>query len=107
VCGLPFGWLAAILSAWPAVAFIGSAEMVMGMVRATAGQPVPEPGALYPPAPGNGHCAPEGGKEAARIFADELSRGELPSVRRVQREMHLGQPRAREGRSYLGALTRA
>ena len=60
-----------------------------------------------PAALANGHSAPEGGPEAARLFAAELARGELPSVRRVRREMHLGQPRAQEMRAYLSALTAA
>jgi Protein of unknown function (DUF2637) len=71
---------------------------------------VPSPQAPpRPPAPAalaNGHAAPESAPEAARLFAAELARGELPSVRRVRREMHLGQPRAQEVRAYLAALTR-
>ena len=31
--GLPFGVTGALLSGWPAVAFVGSAEMAIGMVR--------------------------------------------------------------------------
>ena len=31
--GLPFGWLAAVISAWPAVAFVGSVEMAVRFVR--------------------------------------------------------------------------
>ncbi len=31
--GLPFGVTGALISGWPAVAFIGSVEMVLGMVR--------------------------------------------------------------------------
>jgi hypothetical protein len=67
------------------------------------------PSGLDTPAPAalaNGHAAPEGGSEAAERFAAELARGEIPSVRRVRREMHLGQPKAQEVRSYLAALTR-
>ena len=30
--GLPFGWLAAVVSAWPATAFIGSVEMAVRFV---------------------------------------------------------------------------
>jgi len=40
--GLPYGLAGAALSGWPAVAFIGCAEMAIGMVRrsrGTAGQP--------------------------------------------------------------------
>jgi hypothetical protein len=31
--GLPFGWAGALISGWPACAFIGCAEMAIGMVR--------------------------------------------------------------------------
>ena len=31
--GLPFGWLSAVVSAWPAVAFVGSVEMAVRFVR--------------------------------------------------------------------------
>jgi len=42
--GLPFGWLGAVVSAWPAVAFVGSVEMAVRFVRdarevATGGAP--------------------------------------------------------------------
>jgi Protein of unknown function (DUF2637) len=100
--GSGFGALGAVISAWPAVAFIGAVEMVMGMVRrARTGAPAAVPAALA-----NGHSAPEGAREAAGVFAADLSRGEVPSVRRVRREMHLGQPRAQEVRAYLETLTR-
>lgn len=49
--GLPFGTAGALLSGWPAVAFIGSAEMSIGMVRKFSAVPArrsfaPEPGGL-------------------------------------------------------------
>ena len=112
--GAGFGWPGAVISAWPAVAFIGAAEMALGLVRrARAGvygsssvqHEADAPGAA-PAASGNGYSAPEGGREAAERFAAGLSRGELPSVRQVRREMHLGQPRAQEVRAYLETLTR-
>jgi hypothetical protein len=62
---------------------------------------------VHPPALGNGSAAPEGGQGAARVFAAELARGHLPSIRRVRREMHLGQPRAQQVHAYLSALTAA
>ncbi len=34
--GLPYGVVGSLISAWPAVAFIGSAEMLIGMARRTA-----------------------------------------------------------------------
>jgi Protein of unknown function (DUF2637) len=49
--GLPYGLAGAALSGWPAVAFIGCAEMAIGMVRrARAGQGEPGP-AVQLPAP--------------------------------------------------------
>lgn len=41
--GLPFGLAGALLSGWPAVAFIGCAEMAIGMVRRVAKQSAPAP----------------------------------------------------------------
>ena len=44
--GAAFGPLGALVSAWPAVAFIGSAEMAFGLVRRsrTTGPDAPDPG---------------------------------------------------------------
>jgi Protein of unknown function (DUF2637) len=100
--GLAYGPVGAIVAAWPAPALVISYELLMLVIRSVAAPaPVPVPDALA-----NGHAVPEGGQEAAEHFADEIARGELPSVRRVRREMHIGQPRAKEVRAYLTALTR-
>jgi hypothetical protein len=51
--GLPYGLPGALLSGWPAVAFVGSVEMVLGMIRRarTVAQPaVPGPAAQIAPA---------------------------------------------------------
>jgi len=100
--GAPYGLSGELLSGWPAVAFVGSVEMVLSMVRRA--RAVPEADAPRQLALGNGHTVPEGGRKAAEKCAAGLSRGEVPSLRQVQREMHLGQPRAREVRSYLEVL---
>jgi hypothetical protein len=49
--GAPYGPVGAIISAWPAVAFIGSAEMLMALVRASAGQSGPTCADSEPPVP--------------------------------------------------------
>ena len=41
------------------------------------------------------------------MFAVELAAGDVPSIRRIRREMHIGQPRAERVRAYLEALTPA
>lgn len=38
--GVVFGWLAALVSAWPALAFIGCIEMLMLLIRKIASDPV-------------------------------------------------------------------
>ena len=74
-------------------------------------EPVPEhvpagvPGPDPVPAPGytlNGH-----GHEAERVFADELAAGDVPSIRRIRAELHVGQPRARQVQAHLETLTPA
>jgi uncharacterized protein DUF2637 len=105
--GAAYGPLGAIISAWPAVAFVGSAEMALGMVRAGrvhVSTSVPEPGAPAPAALANGHGAPDGAPELARLYAAELARGELPSIRRIRREVHCGQERAQSLQAYLTAI---
>jgi hypothetical protein len=62
---------------------------------------VPEPGTPVPALSSglNGH-----GEAAAELFATELARGEVPGVRRIRREMHIGQPRASQVRDYLAEV---
>jgi Protein of unknown function (DUF2637) len=103
VHGLGFGWTGIVISGWPPIALMAAIEVLARMIRPS---PAPGPAALHPAALANGHAAPEGGKEAAERFAAELAAGELPSVRAIRREMHLGQPRAQEVRSYLEVLAR-
>jgi len=95
--GVAHGPLGAVVSAWPAVSFIGAVEMCLHLVRSSRTVPASVPHL-------NGHAAPEGGAEAARKYAAELAAGTVPSVRRIRREMHVGQPRAREVRAYLAAI---
>jgi hypothetical protein len=100
LAGLSWGPLGAVVAAWPALALVGSYELLMliirGSVSTASGGPSTVPG---PPAELNGH-----GREAAERFAADLARGEVPGVRRIRREMHLGQPRAQQVRAHLEAL---
>lgn len=41
-----------------------------------------------------------------RPFADELARGEVPSLRRIRAELRVGQPKAQEIQARLSALAR-
>jgi hypothetical protein len=98
LAGLSWGPLGAAVAAWPALALVGSYELLMALVRGRAapgpGTPVPEP-----PAGLNGH-----GHQAAELFADDLAAGEVPGIRRIRKELKVGQPRAQEVRAYLSGL---
>lgn len=37
--GISHGWLGAVLSSWPGISFIGSVELLLWVVRVTAGKP--------------------------------------------------------------------
>src|SRR5215472_12344356 len=100
VHALAWGVLGVALSAWPGAAFVGSVELLMGMVRRTrSAAPAPDTSVPGPPAALNGH-----GEAAAELFAGDLAEGRVPGVRRIRREMHLGQPRAQQVREYLAGL---
>ncbi len=59
------------------------------------------PTRTQPPAELNGT-----GHAALERYAADLAAGMLPSVRRIRREMHLGQPRAQQVQAYLADLAR-
>jgi hypothetical protein len=106
--GARFGITGSLLSGWPAVAFIGSAELAIGMARrARQAAPVPAAVPAPEPVPAAGYGLNGHGHEAERIFAAELAAGDIPPIRRIRAEMHVGQPRAREIQAHLETLTPA
>jgi hypothetical protein len=94
--GVRFGALGALISAWPAVAFIGSAEMAIGMIRRTRTAAVPEP-----PADLNGH-----GHAAAELFAADIEAGRVPGIRAIRSGLQVGQDKAQQVQAYLRTLAR-
>jgi hypothetical protein len=94
--GLHWGTLGVLVSAWPAVAFIGSAEMLFWMVRSRA-----VPGMVTPEAP---VPAPvPAGDPLLEMFRPELEAGSLPGIRKIKQRARCGSPRAVSIRSYLAA----
>jgi hypothetical protein len=89
--GARYGLLGVVVSAWPAVAFIGSAELLFGMVRSRT---VSAPVAVPAPVP----TAPD---ELAELFGPELAQGQVPGIRVIKRRLQCGQPRATEVRGEL------
>jgi len=53
----------------------------------------------------NGHRIPPRGQEAATRYAAQLRRGEVPTVRQIRSDMHVGQERSMSIRRYLAVLT--
>src|SRR5260221_11531675 len=72
--GAPYGWSGELLSGWPAVAFVGSVEMVRSMVRRARTAPATDTAGPEPPASLNGHADP-----AAEPFAGSPPAGNGPA----------------------------
>jgi hypothetical protein len=99
--GLGHGPIGATVGAWPAVALVGSYELLMMIIRGTqrtTGDVAPETGEA---AAGMPHALQA---EAAEEFADDVAVGRLPSIRAIRARLHVGQPRAQLVRAYLATL---
>jgi Protein of unknown function (DUF2637) len=99
--GLGHGPVGAAVAAWPAVALVGSYELLMMVIRSSQAVPDGISGSVNNPDPL--------GEQAAEIFADQLAVDRVPSVRAIRAQRHVGQPRAQRLRDYLaaGAASRA
>jgi hypothetical protein len=90
------GWghgLAGAVAAWPAVALVGSYELLMMVIRSSQ---VPA-GCL----PDTGRDADPLEEQAAELFAEQLAADRVPSVRAIRAQLHVGQPRAQRLRGHL------
>lgn len=125
--GVGFGPVGAVVSAWPAVAFIGAAEMALGMIRRARSGAAPvtalrsasalngkAPGERTSSAPGNRtrsrsrsrpRRVPVTAQDAEREFMTDLASGTIPSLRSIRARMHVGQERARALREHLESVT--
>jgi hypothetical protein len=93
-----------VTAAVPPLAAAAALTVGLGVLKrvvATApAEPDPEvPGAQLAALNGHAH-------QAAELFAAELGRGDVPPIRRIRSEMHVGQPRAQAIAEYLRSLTR-
>jgi hypothetical protein len=127
--GLPFGVAGALISGWPAIAFVGSVEMVIGMVRRTRqGQHAPQVLRSWPDAREWGDDDPEVGDDrremsdavvlpmhsgvegvdedrARAALAESVRRGNPLSGRALQREFGLSRKVATALRDELVGKT--
>ena len=114
--GIAHGLVGALVAAWPALALVGSYELLMLMVRnmgrVSAPDPVPEPTpeadpgptriALVVPRPSDTREELE--VQAESEFADELAIGRTPTIREIRSRLRVGQPGAQQVRAYLSSL---
>jgi Protein of unknown function (DUF2637) len=101
--GLGHGLIGAAVGAWPAVALVGSYELLMMTIRGTQSPEetveaatVRMPSAERPTDPLHARAAEE--------FADDVAAGHTPSIRAIRTRLHVGQPRAQRVRGYLDRL---
>jgi hypothetical protein len=95
--GLGHGLIGAAVGAWPAIALVGSYELLMVMIRSDQTPPV------TPSAYDDGFAADPLGERATAVFAAELAADRVPSIRAIRAALHVGQPRAQRLREYLSA----
>jgi hypothetical protein len=93
--GLGHGLIGAAVGAWPAVALVGSYELLMMVIRGSQIQADIESWSE--------HDADPLQETAAEVFAEQLSADRLPSIRAIRAQLHVGQPRAQRLRGYLAA----
>ena len=91
--GLGHGLIGASVAAWPAVALIGSYELLMMVIRGSQ--------VLVENRSEVGRDVDPLWERAAELFADHLVADRVPSVRTIRAQLHVGQPRAQRLRDYL------
>lgn len=92
------GLTGAAVAAWPAVALVGSYELLMVIIRSAQ---MPPDAAAESEAAGTAPGDDPVQAQAAQTFADEVAAGCVPSVRAIRARLHVGQPRAQRVRAYL------
>jgi Protein of unknown function (DUF2637) len=93
--GLGHGLIGAAVAAWPAVALVGSYELLMMVIRSSQVQE-----------DDRSDCESKADpllEQAAELFAEQLAADRVPSIRAIRAELHVGQPRAQRLREYLAA----
>jgi hypothetical protein len=93
--GLGHGPVGAAVAAWPAVALVGSYELLMTVIRGSQ--------VVLDGLPGKAETRDPLQEQAVEVFAGQLAADRVPSVRAIRAQFHVGQPRAQRLRNYLAA----
>jgi hypothetical protein len=91
--GLGHGPIGAAVAAWPAVALVGSYELLMMVIRNAQ--------AASDSIPGDVGARDPLQEQAVEVFAAQLAAHRVPSIRMIRAQLHVGQPRAQRLRDYL------
>jgi hypothetical protein len=78
----------------------GATDLTPEIDSADASADTPDPATLA--AQLNGHRA-----KSERVFAADIAAGRVPGIRRIQQQLHVGQPKARLVQEHLRNLTQA
>jgi uncharacterized protein DUF2637 len=97
--GLGHGVIGAAVAAWPAVALVGSYELLMLVIRSGETPTATSTG------PDGGSAADPLVERAAVVFAADLAVDRVPSIRAIRAALHVGQSRAQRLRGYLTGTT--
>jgi hypothetical protein len=95
------GLAGAAVAAWPAVALVGSHELLMMVIRSAQ-----VPAAVVRETSDGADDGLLLGR-AAEAFAGEMAAGQVPSVRAIRARLDVGQSRAQRVRAYLAVITSA
>jgi hypothetical protein len=88
--GFGHGPSGAVVAGWPAVALVGSYELLMVIIRSAQAPAGPAAGQGTSGAPGNGPLQ----AQAAEAFVGEVAAGRVPSVRAIRARLHVGPTQA-------------
>jgi hypothetical protein len=80
--GLGNGPIGAAVAAWPAIALVGSYELLMTVIRGSQAAPDGAPDSADVPDPLQ--------EQAAEVFADHLAADRVPSIRAIRAQLHVG-----------------
>jgi hypothetical protein len=92
-----FGWssglVGALVSAWPALCFAGSVEMLLALIRTARRAAEIE-------------ARPDDGPMPSvhRVFAEDIAARTVPSIQAIKTAMGCGQDRATQVQAYLSLL---
>ena len=84
-----------LIYAWPAIALVGSYELLMMVIRGSQ--------AAFDDTSDSRTTADPLQEQAAQVFAEQLAADRVPSIRTIRVQLHVGQPRAQRQRDYLAA----